>query len=720
MFILEVSRKTTHPVLFVCSARIANTDNIYPNENDVRVEKLEALKEASISEILRVELGGTTAPELEKFVSNKAQGNPFFAFSIAAEMKHQNLVYQDENLGVWKLRDGVEENGTTSLSDNLRELAERRLEALPEPARQVYQILSVLTPGLTLDYDLLEWLSLETRAFTHQTRMPFNLFQLGILEREGLIVWEGENILHLRHAVYKEAAVAAMNPSQREAVHYFAAGMLPAVYSQEQIVDDMIYHLRRAGDKAQSELSVWLERGFERAFAANDMVKARALGEEKIILDISKLEKSKSSLSSLRIKLVDVYDHLGDTDQALTVALELTGVTNGANLVMSHIKTSQLYMKKGETEKGTSFANSAAEIANASGDSILIAESKKQLGNVALESGNNSEAERLYTESLALASRIPTAQHLVAQIEFNLGLISNANNNPTKAMGHFKESDKADSDIDNILGASRARAQLAFVHHNIGESQQAIEIWNSILPVYEVFHYIDGIFNVHRLIGKAYLKIGVFNRAEIHLKIALDLVNKNEVAISHLFLLIDLAELELEKPDGSLETVRKRLSDALTRAMTLGRRTTSAHVHALMAKERLKAGVPQMANSHLAKAVKLLKSSTGNIHQGTYYECLLLIIETHIALESFEDAAYFAKALEASLSTKPQPEVTAKLDALKSTLSEHVTESSERAGTIGIAEVHARLITPRSREAGRESTARVQARVRSTTIHPSP
>ena len=266
----------------------------------VRRVELARLDRAQTSAQLVGILGAAPAAELADAVFARSEGNPFFTEELLGSIRA----------------------GSSELPATLRDLLRGRVQALPEPTRQV--LAAVAVAGRRVPHRLLAAVA------------GLDDGQLDGALREGvasqlLVVRPGEDGYDVRHPLLREVVQADLLPGERVRLHgEYAealaerpelAGALPAVAAAE-----LAYHWDGAGEPTRAlsaRVAAGLAAEHARAFAEADRHYQRALELWEQVTDPDRL--AGLDQVDLLVRAAEAAAQTGTTDQAIALLEQALG-----------------------------------------------------------------------------------------------------------------------------------------------------------------------------------------------------------------------------------------------------------------------------------------------------------------------------------------------------------------------------------------------------------
>jgi adenylate cyclase len=367
------------------------------------------------------------SPELERYVSNRAGGNPFFI---------EELLRALEEAGGLRVNDGqmtLVPGAAERLPSTLTEILLARLDRLESQVRTIAQAGSVIGRSFAVRL-LAEVMGRERTTL----EMPLTALQ----EAEIAFPRRGSDLEYVfKHAAMREAAYNTLVRRRRQELHLLTARAIAQLYASEEYAEMIAYHYARTDEHA--EAAPWLERAGDRAAAIYSNESAVASYQE-ARRRVDLLGGQDRELARLDEKLADVLQTMGRYDDAIEVlertidtyrrvkdlegagrATALLGMTHrrkgtpeeGINRVQGmvdalawsgpsaalsslHLAQANLFFLVGRYREMLQAAERAAEMADSFGDNRLWGEAEMRRGTALLHLGHPEEAHRVLEGAL--------------------------------------------------------------------------------------------------------------------------------------------------------------------------------------------------------------------------------------------------------------------------------------------------------------------------------
>ncbi len=308
-----VRRLVTVPLFVVGTYRAADVDKRHPLarlvaafRGDRRFAQIELgpLSEAAHRELVEAVLGGPAEGDLAARIYQVSEGNPYFATELAKSLKGSGDLTADG--GEWHLTTGA---GllADALPETVQEAARQRIEELPDGARELLSIASVL--GRDFDYDDLEALAPGEKEAEEAVE---TLVAKGFLEEDRR---SRDDRLHFSSGVVREVLYAALPKRKRRSLHRRHAEQLEERYAGklDRVLSALVLHYVGADESEKVfEYGIRLARRSLESHAADD-----AFRVAQIVLDFAREEGETETEGEVRLLLGDAHRMRGNVGAAV-------------------------------------------------------------------------------------------------------------------------------------------------------------------------------------------------------------------------------------------------------------------------------------------------------------------------------------------------------------------------------------------------------------------
>lgn len=203
--------------------------------------------------------------ELRERILSHAEGNPLYVEEIIRSLIDDEAIIRDDTTGRWR---ATREIADIAIPDTLRGVLTSRIDRLPEEARRVLQIGSVV--GRAFSSRVLMGMAATAVATGGEPALGQHLLTL---QREQMLLEQArvpELEYSFRHHLTQEAAYNGLLRSERRILHRQAAealeqlfpdrmeeqlGLLAHHWDRAGVRDKAIHYLRRAGEQAAAQFA---------------------------------------------------------------------------------------------------------------------------------------------------------------------------------------------------------------------------------------------------------------------------------------------------------------------------------------------------------------------------------------------------------------------------------------------------------------------------------
>jgi tetratricopeptide (TPR) repeat protein len=371
--------------------------------------------------------------ELERYVADRAGGNPFFVEEMLRALQETGGLEQRD--GQMYLVPGAAER----LPSTLTEVLLARLDRLEGQVRSLAQVASVIGRSFAVRL-LAQVVGREAAALD----MPLTALQ----RAEIAFPRRGSDLEYVfKHVSMREVAYNTLVQKRRQELHLATARAIAQLYPSDEFVEMIAYHFARTEEHA--EAAEWLERAGDRAAAiygnetaienyqearrrqeraaAESIVLARL--DEKLGRVLSTMGRYDEALNTLGRSL-EVYRRARDLEAAGRVMAQiglahrhrgtaqegiaqlqpmlemLTWSGPSPGLAALHIALSQLFFVSGRYHESLEAAERASELARAIGDDRLLADAEQRRGVGLIMIGQADEGSRALEGAIPLAEAV--------------------------------------------------------------------------------------------------------------------------------------------------------------------------------------------------------------------------------------------------------------------------------------------------------------------------
>ena len=470
---------------------------------------LEALPESGARALVEAAFGAPVETSLSDAILARTGGNPFFIEEVARGLSESDVLIENEG------RIAARPDWTPRVPATVQEVLEARLDRLPTGPRRTLSVAAVcgrLFRGSVVHHVVQE-----------------NGESLALLERESFVLPQPtqlEPTYVFRHALIQEVAYNRQLQSQRRTTHAAIGEAVETMYADrlDEMVGELAFHygrsdndekavywLIRAGDRARSlyansealtQYQAALERATDGPGPENAAAILERIGEVQTLIGRydeaidtyrSALERVVATQGSAVARIMRrqgtallLKGAYAETEATLDQALAALGTNNDPEAARIALQIGQLHYRRGEFERARAALEGAIELGTRFDLDDLLAEGLKQLGNVAVDTGDLRVADAEYQRSRGMYERLEDILGL-ADIHSNLGIIYRRTRRWEEALAEYDASLSLYQRMGHQLGIGRCYNNIAEVLRTRGDTtsavpayQQAIETWSSI------------------------------------------------------------------------------------------------------------------------------------------------------------------------------------------------------------------------------------------------
>ncbi len=525
-----VGDTTALPCVFVTTSRTGWTPP-WPAD----VIELAPLDDGQSRELIEAMLQLPVEATLTDRVLGRTGGNPFFIEEIVREL--QSAGYLVERDG----RMATDERAGERLPATIQEVVEARLDRLSDAAKRVARPAAVI--GRTFWYRVLAGM-LPAATLSEG---------LGALEQEDVVAPRAttpELTYAFRQALIREVAYQVQLQSVRRKTHTAVAATFEALFADrlDEFIDLLAFHYERGDDPARA--LEWLLRAGDRAKGL--FANTEALTTYTSALALAADGNGPRDAGAIHERIGDVQLLVGRFDEAIASytageahsgeptaarragllrkggnAMAMKGDYAGAfatlELALSlaaddgversrvQVQLGQLQWRQGAHAAARETLTAGVSAGEKAGADDAVADGLKQLGNVALLSGDRKDATTYYRLSLAMYERLGDTAGL-ANVRSNLGVTYRRSGQWLEALAEFQESLALRELMGDPWGIGTIHNNIGEVHRTRGEPLEAIAAYEQALAVWGRIGYASGVALALTGLGAAIAESGDVER----------------------------------------------------------------------------------------------------------------------------------------------------------------------------------------------------------------
>ncbi len=398
---------------------------------------LNRLTENGVREVAAAVLDGKIAQRLGQFLSERAEGNPFYTEQLLLDLKERAVLIAHD--GLWDLMENIAAEVPSSISAVLI----ARLDRLAAQVKGVVQTASVL--GREFEIQVLS-------RMLREDETP------AIHEAERETIWSALDQLRyiFRHALLRDAAYTMQAQARLKKLHQVAAETIESIYpSDETQYDILLEHWREAGvtNKFLSytvpvcERLISITADYDRA---ERLLKQALLERESVFR--ATLLRLQGDIAQLR---GDYANASTQYEACLTLADD-----NNPQRILALDGLGKAYTQQGDYPTAMNLAEKALKLARDYRDQAGTAHALVTLGDVAFQQGDYPTAQAHFNESLSLFREQGTYTGIVGAFN-RLGKIATLKGDKNTARTYLEESLA-------LCQAVGDRQQLSSILNNLG------------------------------------------------------------------------------------------------------------------------------------------------------------------------------------------------------------------------------------------------------------
>ncbi len=503
--VLTAEQGQPFPIAIVSTARLEAQLPVLGENLEFSEIDLARISEEGIRQLAGNQLKAPISVDLLHLLTERAEGNPFFAEQIIRYLEEAQLLEQSQQ--GWRLIGKVVE---TALPVDVGALLVARLDRLEMDVRSLVQAASVI--GREFDISLLE-----------RMRQDDLTVQEKVKRAAQAAIWARLDDLRclFQHILLRDAAYTMMLHAQRKDLHaavvlamesLHTQDLLPLHYSelafhsqQAGLIEKACFYLQQAGNAARDV--------FRNALAAAYYSQALDLIPESIpdlryqvLLEheaICRLLGNREEQKHDLLKLSELADRLesvqdanaernyraavgrrwadftfrgGDFDRAINEAESAYRLAEAANNLPIMIETlllqSNAFHRLGKYELATRQSERALELARQLDDLPRQGEAWNMLGLIALEAEEPTTVSRYFEESLKIAQK--TGKLWVeAMVWNNLGILAGMRGDFSRAQEHYEKALHLARETGNRRGEGLVLGNLGWIAGSLGDYSAA-------------------------------------------------------------------------------------------------------------------------------------------------------------------------------------------------------------------------------------------------------
>lgn len=340
---------------------------------------LNRLSNNEVSAVAGAVLNGTISERLEHFISQRAEGNPFFTEQLVLDLQEREVMLETD--GTWDMRP----DAVADVPTNVNAVLIARLDRLAAQVKAVVQTAAVL--GREFEVAILSRMLRETELYAVQAA-----------EREA--IWTALNELRylFRHALLRDAAYNMQTRERLKALHRLAAETIEQIYPNDETqYDALLEHWQNA--EVADKILHYSVPVCERLIG----ITADYVSAEQRLQTALALGETPMRPALLRL-LGDAAELRGDYPAAIAHYEDCLNATrdNISQRILALDSLGKIYITIADYPKAIKWSSQALELAREHHEQLGTAHALNTLGEAAYLQGDKTTALSYYEESLSL------------------------------------------------------------------------------------------------------------------------------------------------------------------------------------------------------------------------------------------------------------------------------------------------------------------------------
>jgi adenylate cyclase len=545
---------------------------------------LHPLREEEAALLAGAVLGGTgLSPELQRYVADRAGGNPFFVEEMLRSLQETGSLEQRDSQMY------VVPGAAERVPSTLTEVLLARLDRLESEARSVAQVASVI--GRSFAVRLLAQVARKGQGELEAPLMTLQQAEIAFPRR-------GSDFEYVfKHVSMRDVAYNTLVQKRRQELHLATARAIAGLYPSEEYVEMIAYHYARTEERG--EAAEWLEKAGDRA--------ASVYANESAIDNYREARKRLEELGAEPIELARLDEKLGDTlatvgryDDALTALERAANVyrqtqdLEGLARVTARIGWTHRY--RGTPQEGIAAIEPVFDMVTWAGPSRGLASLHLALAYLHFGSGRYRESR----EAAERASEIARAvgdKRILGGAEMRRGTALSMLGRVDEALRVLEGSVPLLEDAGDLETLAIAFNNLRATYEQTGDPKLALDRGGRGLATNELVGNTGSIGFTTSGLGEAHLYLGEWNKAEEHFDRGAAVMK--EAGASWFAAYAPLLRGHLRLRQGRWEEAAQNLEEANALAQPIDDLQALEHSHWLLGELEVMEGRPEGARKRL-------------------------------------------------------------------------------------------------------------------------
>ncbi|HQR39966.1 MAG TPA: tetratricopeptide repeat protein [Blastocatellia bacterium] len=441
-FLDHAARSAAGALSHVLVVATYRTDEVGPDleqllaQPGIEVIGLDRLDEPAVASIVGGMLSLQPPPRVfSRYLARQSEGNPFFVAEYLRAAVEAGFLWRD-SAGEWQVTDtgnSLSQQVVIPLPGSLRELVGRRLNDVPDDAREIVAAAAVL--GRETDVS----------AVLGVAQISDDSAQGPIAEliKRHVVSVTPQGRLRFVHDKIREVAYAGIAEDMRPAIHARAAEAISSTLAERQpeLAATLGYHWEVAGD-------------VERARTAY-------------------LKSARAARSQYA---------LGEADRLYRAYLSLEGSSPAESVGVRIELAHDILRLRGRTADAIRMAERAVLDAGRMGEVRLEAEGRRKLGILYWESARMDDARAAFESALTLGRQLGD-ETLIGVTSGNLGNVHLQQGRLDDALECYNDAIAAHRKMGDRSGEGVKIGNIAIVHYNRGQLDRAVQLYGESIAI---------------------------------------------------------------------------------------------------------------------------------------------------------------------------------------------------------------------------------------------
>ena len=465
---------------------------VIPNIYSVPVRSFDLIRlsDAGVHTVAGAVLNGEVGERLAHFISQRAEGNPFFSEQLALDLKERGALILSED--IWDIRP----DAAADVPSGVNAVLIARLDRLAVQVKSVVQTAAVL--GREFEVAVL-------------SRMLREVEQPAVQAAEREAIWTALDELRylFRHALLRDAAYNMQAQERLKALHQLAAETIEALYPHDATQHDaLLKHWQNA--QVAAKILHYTVPICERLIDVTaDYPRAEHLLHQALAL-------AETPLRAVLLNMLgSAYQFAGDFEAAALHYEACLAVIDGNAIqrIRALGGLSAVRMKQGNNAEARRLTEQGLALAQESDDRADIAHLNINLGNLAQRQGENALAHTHFSESLRIARELNLSTAVVGALN-SLANVESVQSHHQEARAYITESLALATELGDRQRMASAYNNLGTAALQQGDHQAARTYYENALRIWREIGSRNGLGDVWSNLAILVLRQGNLSEAQ--------------------------------------------------------------------------------------------------------------------------------------------------------------------------------------------------------------